>query len=140
MPPSSKTPTYNIIRVGLPITNDTVTQEFIDIVDELERNDNWVAVALSDYDTTGTKTRLDQHNAPLRIDYISIDTEGAELLVLQEFDFSKYQVDIFTIEHNYETAPRKAIYDILATQGYIRVFTDLSQYDDWYIHSRLMSS
>ena len=95
--------------------------------------------AVYDVTTVSLCDLLDQHNAPLRIDYISIDTEGAELPVLQAFDFSKYQVDIFTIEHNYETTPRKAIYDILATQGYIRVFTDLSQYDDWYIHSRLMS-
>lgn len=97
------------------------------------------AGAIYDVTTVSLTDLLDQHSAPSRIDYISIDTEGAELPVLQTFDFSRYQVDIFTIEHNYETVPRTAIYDIMTEQGYHRVFTDLSQYDDWYIHSRLMS-
>jgi FkbM family methyltransferase len=83
---------------------------------------------------------LDEHQAPKAIDYISIDTEGAELPVLEAFDFSKYDVDIFTIEHNYVDSVRNRILEIMTNNGYIRVFTDLSKYDDWYSFYNRFSS
>jgi len=82
MTPSSKTSTYDIIRVGLPITRDTVTAEFLEIVDELERNEDWVALTLCDYDTTGTKVRFDQHNAPA----------GYEILLQRGFVFKEKEL------------------------------------------------
>lgn len=82
---------------------------------------------------------LDQHNAPHEIDYISMDTEGSELAILESFDFSRYQVDIFTIEHNWEEETRKKIFNLMESNGYLRVLTDISQYDDWYIHNRLIT-
>lgn len=82
MTPSSKTSTYNIIRVGLPITRDTVTKDFLDIVDKLENNDDWVGITLCDYDTTGTKPRLDQHNAPA----------GYEVLLERGFIFAQNDI------------------------------------------------
>lgn len=75
----SRRSTYDIIRVGLPITNDTVSQEFLDVVDELERNDKWVALTLCDYDTTNTIKRIDQHNAPA----------GYDILLDRGFKFAK---------------------------------------------------
>lgn len=76
---SSKTSTYDIIRVGLPITKDSITQEFIDIVDELENNEEWVGLTLCDYDYSGKQVRLDQHNAPA----------GYSFLLERGFVFSK---------------------------------------------------
>ena len=92
-----------------------------------------------DVSTVSLTDLLDQHHAPQHIDYISMDTEGSELSILEAFDFSKYTVDIFTIEHNYVNNKRQKIFELMTLQGYQRVFTDLSQYDDWYIHTRLMS-
>jgi FkbM family methyltransferase len=52
---------------------------------------------------TITMTDLfDKYNAPSVIDYISLDTEGTELEILKTFDFNKYKVLYFTIEHNSE--------------------------------------
>jgi hypothetical protein len=82
MTPSSKTSTYDIVIVGLPITRETITQEFLDIVDELERNEDWVALTLCDYDSTGTKSRYDQHNAPA----------GYEILLNHGFVFQEKQL------------------------------------------------
>lgn len=82
MTPSSKTSTYDIIRVGLPITRETITEEFLDIVQQLENNEDWVGLTLCDYDTTGTKTRLDQHNAPA----------GYEVLLNRGFIFQQKEL------------------------------------------------
>ena len=67
------------------------------------------------------------------IDYISIDTEGSEYEILKNFDFKKYNVEIFTIEHNYIKEKREKIYELLSKNNYIRIFDNLSHWDDWYI-------
>ena len=67
------------------------------------------------------------------IDYISIDTEGSEYEIIKNFDFNKYAVEIFTIEHNYIKEKRDKIYDLLIKNNYVRVFDNLSHWDDWYI-------
>ena len=46
------------------------------------------------------------HNTPFEniknIDFISIDTEGTELDVLQGIDFNKYRIKLLIVENNYE--------------------------------------
>lgn len=43
---------------------------------------------------------LEKHHAPKEIDYISIDTEGSEYEIIKAFDFNKYKVSIWSVEHN----------------------------------------
>ena len=82
---------------------------------------------------------LIKHNAPQVIDYLSIDTEGSEFEILNAFDFKKYQFRIITCEHNcipgnkHSIKNRQKIYDLLTSNGYKRVLTEFSKYDDWYI-------
>jgi FkbM family methyltransferase len=71
---------------------------------------------------------LAQAGAPAAIDYISIDTEGAEYEILSTFDFSRWKVALWTIEHNY-TAQRERIYDLMTSHGYERLKV---KFDDWY--------
>ena len=75
---------------------------------------------------------LDTYNAPAEIDYISIDTEGSELEILKEFDFIKYKVRVFTIEHNF-TPNREEILKLMESKGYKRVYQEMSDFDDWYL-------
>lgn len=75
---------------------------------------------------------LDKYNAPEKIDYLSIDTEGSEFEILKAFDFSKYDIKLISCEHN-KTANRQKIYKLLTHHGYIRKFAGLSNYDDWYV-------
>ncbi|RPH51042.1 MAG: FkbM family methyltransferase [Desulfobacteraceae bacterium] len=75
---------------------------------------------------------LRKYDAPYRIDYLSIDTEGSEYEILKAFDFDAYRISIITCEHNF-TDDRQKIYDLLTSQGYKRRYQDLSSVDDWYV-------
>lgn len=88
--------------------------------------------------TVSLNDLLSEHNAPKIIDYMSVDTEGSELSILENFDFNKHQINLLTVEHNYNTHTRKLICDLLESNGFKRVLTDLSDIDDWYVHSSLI--
>jgi len=89
-----------------------------------------------DVKTISLNDLLEKYDAPKKIDYLSIDTEGSEYEILTHFNFSRYQIDIITCEHNH-TPMRDRIYLLLQKKGYRRVFSDLSDFDDWYIHSSI---
>lgn len=75
---------------------------------------------------------LESHHAPKQIDYLSIDTEGSEFLILDCLDFAVWSFKVITVEHNF-TAKRDLIYELLTQNGYKRVLQKLSYMDDWYI-------
>lgn len=85
-------------------------------------------------ETISLRDLLRAHDAPTNIDYLSIDTEGSELAILESFLPSRHKVRIITVEHNY-TEQRSRIHSLLCSLGYNRVFAELSMWDDWYIRS-----
>jgi len=78
---------------------------------------------------------LDQQGAPAVIDYLSIDTEGSELAILEGIDWSRYQFRCITVEHNF-TEQRKGIQALLEAQGYQR---REQQWDDWYVRRDVLA-
>lgn len=48
------------------------------------------------------------------IDYISLDVEGCELSILSSFNFNKYNVKCWTIEHNLEINDNESIENYLS--------------------------
>ena len=82
---------------------------------------------------------LESHNAPTRINYLSIDTEGSELDILRSFDFTRFEIEFISVEHNF-TPNREAIFALLQENGFERILTELSEWDDWYINSNLFHS
>ena len=83
--------------------------------------------------TVSLNDLLAEHHAPNDIDYISMDTEGSELAILSTFDFSRYRVALWTIEHNYFESVRNQIHSIMIANGYQRILPELSTIDDWYV-------
>lgn len=70
---------------------------------------------------------LDRHGAPRLIDYLSLDVEGAEELILREFDFSRYKFRFMTIER-----PSLALDLLLDRHGYVQLAH--SRFDVFYTH------
>jgi len=82
--------------------------------------------------TISLEDMLIKYNAPKKIDYLSIDTEGSEYDILKDFDFNKYDISIITCEHNF-TDSRKKIYELLVSNGYVRKYSGASKFDDWFV-------
>ncbi len=56
---------------------------------------------------------LKRYDVPRHINYISIDTEGSELEILQTLDFTTYNIDILTVEHNQNLRQDNYLYQIM---------------------------
>jgi FkbM family methyltransferase len=77
---------------------------------------------------------LEECGAPKEIDYVSLDTEGSELDILSSFDFERFQVRAWTVEHNF-SANKGAIDDLMLRHGYRQRFPEWSRHDAWYVRS-----
>jgi len=86
-----------------------------------------------DVETISLNDLLEQHNAPSKMDYLSIDTEGSELQILQALNFGKWSFRTITVEHNYQSEPRNRIFSLLSSNGYRRCLSEISAWDDWYV-------
>lgn len=83
-------------------------------------------------ETVSLNDLLGFHKAPRKIDLLSVDTEGSELQVLEQFDFSKFSVSTLVVEHNFN-GERAAIQELCEAQGFVRVLDAATLWDDWYV-------
>lgn len=90
-------------------------------------------------ETVTLEDLLNQHGAPSEIDYLSIDTEGSEYEILRVFPFEKFRFGIVTCEHNYGPH-RSEIEKLFEQNGYMRVMSDYSSFDDWFVHRDYLDS
>jgi FkbM family methyltransferase len=75
---------------------------------------------------------LQAGDAPTIIDYLSIDTEGSEFEILEAFDWKSFSFNFISCEHNYSKS-RESLFNLLSANGYHRVLTEYSEFDDWYV-------
>jgi FkbM family methyltransferase len=117
--------------------NETVDSG-LSTIDSFTESDSWNRISKNKYYVTSISLEdlLKVHEAPNKIDYLSIDTEGSELEILSNFNFFSYEIDVITVEHNY-SKNRNKIRNLLEENGYVRHYEKLSKWDDWYIHSRI---
>jgi FkbM family methyltransferase len=124
---SNATLTFNETRLGEFSTIDSYSSS--DDSNQLRKNGKKYNVS-----TISLVDLLDKYDAPGKIDYLSIDTEGSEFEILKNFDFNKYQFAVITCEHNF-ALERESIFSLLTQNGYVRKFDGVSGYDDWYVNS-----
>jgi FkbM family methyltransferase len=75
---------------------------------------------------------LDEYKAPLVIDYLSLDVEGAEERILRNFNFDKYTFLAMTIER-----PSVELNRILMDNDYC--FVRNQNYDTFYVHKSIVN-
>ncbi len=78
-----------------------------------------------------------QYECPPVIDYLSLDIEGAELVFLESVDWTAHRFRTITVEHNF-TAQRAEIANFLSARDYVRVFGELTAWDDWYVAKEVL--
>jgi len=89
---------------------------------------------------------LTANNAPLNIDYMSVDIEGCEYRALKDFPFNKWNVTLLTIEHNsYKDGPEKKnqLFELLTNRGFMRIVDDAKDprglpFEDWYVNKSFL--
>jgi FkbM family methyltransferase len=79
-----------------------------------------------------------KYNAPRFIDFLSIDTEGSELKILESFDFSKHDFGFISVEHNHTENDLK-LENLLSQEGYHRILGKSSDFDGWYLHESIFN-
>ena len=84
-------------------------------------------------ETISLSDLLDAHNAPEEIQFLSIDTEGSELEILENYDFKSRKIKSICVEHNHQNKPRSSIRAWLCSHGYKQVLGRISKWDDWYV-------
>jgi FkbM family methyltransferase len=87
---------------------------------------------IHDVTTVTLDDLLDEHNAPEQIDYLSIDTEGSEFIILNAYSF-KRNFNLMTVEYANPTE-RSKISKLLLSKDYIKVHEKLSNWEDWYAY------
>lgn len=81
-------------------------------------------------ETRTLNSMLKAADAPFQIDYLSLDTEGSELEVLQGVDLEKYRFGFITVEHNWVEPKRTQIKQLLESNGYL--YLRENKFDDYY--------
>jgi hypothetical protein len=74
---------------------------------------------------------FEKFHVPNEIDYMSLDVEGAEYLIMKDFPFDQYHIKIMTVER-----PSKQLRRLLEEQGYV-FLKDLAWWGEtlWAHHS-----
>lgn len=78
------------------------------------------------------ETILDMAAPNGMIDFLSIDIEGEEFAILENFNFTKYEIKAICVEHNH-SSERTRLRELLAMNGYLVVFEEYSMNDYWCI-------
>jgi len=104
-----------------------ITSHIDRYINEVNENKTQIIV-----NTISFNDLLEKFNAPLFIDYLSLDTEGSELEILKSVYLQKYTFGLIDVEHNYVEPRRSQIRDLLISNGY--EYIRENRWDDCYKH------
>ncbi len=100
--------------------------------DDRQEREGKRLVAPIEVETISLNDLLLESNAPETIHFMSVDTEGSELHILEAFDFERWDVQTLCVEHS-RTEMRQGLASLLESKGFFRVWPNLSRVDDWYV-------
>jgi len=73
---------------------------------------------------------LDEYFPAKNLDFLSIDTEGNDLEILQSINFDNYIINAICVEHNNRIGSEKII-NHMKSSGYDLASSDYSKNDYW---------
>lgn len=82
--------------------------------------------------TISLEDLLLEHKAPSVIDYLSMDVEGSEAVILENFPFAKYRFEFVSLEHRAESEEAHLV-QLMAQNGYRQVLREFSGGDGFYV-------
>mmetsp|Transcript_8083 Transcript_8083/g.9323 ORF Transcript_8083/g.9323 Transcript_8083/m.9323 type:complete len:356 (+) Transcript_8083:22-1089(+) len=84
--------------------------------------------------TTSIQSMFVQFDVPHEIDYLSLDVEGAEELVMSDFPFDSYIISFVTIER-----PKPGLQDLLKNNGYRFVMKLIFWGETLWVHESVLN-
>lgn len=123
----------------LEVSADSNSAPELSALETFAENGDWASEIRKKYsisyevETISLNDLLDAYDAPTEIQFLSIDTEGSELDILEGFDFSNRRILSICVEHNYQEPIRSKINTLLSSNGYKQVMSSVSRWDDWYV-------
>jgi FkbM family methyltransferase len=130
---SGETLTFNVVCGA----NEYGTIEMFDTKD-VHAERRVAASAKIEVRTISLKDLLVDRGAPPIVDYLSIDTEGSELAIMNAFDFNAFSFRVISIEHNFGVQ-RAAINALLMRNGYFRLARSVDYFDYIYLNRQWFS-
>lgn len=98
---------------------------------DLRNKKRWGSLTSSySVETVSLLDLLKENGCPPRAEFLSMDTEGAELEILLNFDFAAVRFNAVSIELNGADAE---IQRLLETHDYMRVYSAFSSWDGWFV-------
>ena len=85
--------------------------------------------------TISIKSVFENFGVPSNIDYMSFDVEGAEALILKDFPFDSYKINIFTVER-----PTLEVQGMLRSNGYHFVVMLVSFGETLWVHESVLET
>jgi FkbM family methyltransferase len=92
---------------------------------------NFCSHEMVDVPTITIPLLYDEYKLPLHIDFLSVDTEGAEIEIFESIDFSKFSYGMIVFEHNESEIIKRRIGSRLGAHGYEML--DSLRCDDIYV-------
>ena len=88
-------------------------------------------------ETATARSLFAENSVPEHINYVSIDVEGHELVVLNTLPFERHTIDFISVEHNFNRGRQCEIRTILADHDYVVIGESLSRNEDWFVRQSL---
>lgn len=87
---------------------------------------------LYEVETISLSDMLKKYNAPKFIDFMSIDVEGTEFKIIENFPFDEYSFGLVCIEHHLPEEESR-IKQLMSKNGYKQILRSVSDFDGWYV-------